>query len=126
MAAKKNDSNTLIFYRSFYDMLQEVEDPVARSAAYDAICAYAFFGRKPKTSNTFVKMVFHAAQPLIDANDKRRANGKKAAEKQKQSCRLLAERRQNLQQKNPVVQKKMQKLQHRITGKASLRQGWPC
>lgn len=83
MAAKKNDSNTLIFYRSFYDMLQEVEDPVARSAAYDAICAYAFFGRKPKTSNTFVKMVFHAAQPLIDANDKRRANGKKGGRKAK-------------------------------------------
>lgn len=81
MAIKQNDETSVIFYKSFQDMINRIRDGKVRALAYDAIFEYAFFGREPKTDNDLVWMVFLAAKPQIDANSKRRENGKKGGRK---------------------------------------------
>ena len=67
-----------IFYGSFFEALQEL-DPEDRLAAYDAICSYALTGVEPEGSGT-IKAVFKLVRPQIDANNKRRENGKRGAD----------------------------------------------
>lgn len=81
MAIKQNDETSVIFYKSFQDMINRIRDGKVRAQAYDAIFEYAFFGREPETDNDLVWMVFLAARPQIDANSKRRENGKKGGRK---------------------------------------------
>ncbi len=74
---KKNDENSFVFYRSFYDAIQLIQDEVLRSRIYDALCAYAFHGTElADDADTLVKMVFVQAKPQIDANIQRRIIGK--------------------------------------------------
>lgn len=77
MAAKQNDENSFIFYKSFQDMVECIPDDTVRVTAYGVIFDYAFSGREPDCDNYLVRMVFLAAKPLIDANNKRRENGRK-------------------------------------------------
>ena len=77
MTKKKNDENSFVFYRSFYDVVNLIPDAAMRCRAYTAICEYAFHGVEPaEDEDVLVKMVFTQAKPQIDANNKRRENGK--------------------------------------------------
>ena len=64
-----------IFYQSFYEALQDLS-PEDRLAAYDAICEYGITGQIGELSGT-VRAIFLLVKPQIDANEKRRENGKK-------------------------------------------------
>lgn len=75
MAAKKNDGDSFVFYKSFFDMVSYIPDAKVREEAYAAICEYAFNENEIETDNTMVNMVIAAIKPQIDANRKRRENG---------------------------------------------------
>lgn len=78
MSKKQNDENSFVFYRSFYDVVNLIPDAAMRCRAYTAICEYGFYGVEPaEDEDVLVKMVFTQAKPQIDANNKRRENGKR-------------------------------------------------
>lgn len=64
-----------IFYRSFYDAIKDLPDDV-RLQAYDAICQYGIDGDEMEVCG-FARSILAMAKPQIDANVKRRENGKK-------------------------------------------------
>ena len=77
MTKKKIDENSFVFYRSFYDVVNLIPDEAMRCRAYTAICEYGFYGVEPaEDEDVLVRMVFTQAKPQIDANNKRRENGK--------------------------------------------------
>ena len=84
MSKKKNDENGFVFYRSFYDVIGLIPDEAMRCRAYTAICEYAFHGIEPgEDADVLVKMVFTQAKPQMDANNRRRENGKAGGEAKK-------------------------------------------
>ena len=70
--------NGFIFYRSFFDAIKDLPDEV-RLQAYDAICNYGIDGVETDVEG-FAKSILAMAKPQIDANAKRRENGKKGGE----------------------------------------------
>ena len=77
MTKKKNDENSFVFYRSFYDVVNLIPDEAMRCRAYTAICEYGFYGVEPaEDEDVLVRMVFTQAKPQIDANNKRRESGR--------------------------------------------------
>ena len=72
------ERDSFIFYRSFYESIQELDDE-ARSQCYDAIVNYALDGIEPN-DNGVVMAIFKAFKPQIDANNRRYENGKKGGE----------------------------------------------
>ena len=73
MTKKRNDENSFVFYRSFYDVVNLIPDEAMRCRAYTAICEYGFYGVEPaEDEDVLVRMVFTQAKPQIDANNKRR------------------------------------------------------
>lgn len=68
-----------VFYGSFYEALKEV-DQETRLLVYDALNEYALFGSEPQLSGT-ASALFKLMRPQIDANRKKRENGKKGGSK---------------------------------------------
>lgn len=94
MSKKKNDENSFVFYRSFYDVVNLIPDAAMRCRAYTAICEYAFNGTEPtEADDVLVRMVFTQAKPQIDANNKRRENASAGgiAKKKMQEAKECAE-----------------------------------
>ena len=73
--------SSFVFYQSFYDMIECIPDVPTQMLAYKTICDYALRGIAPQTENWVIQMVFCAVKPQIDANSKRRENGKKSGRK---------------------------------------------
>jgi len=73
--------NSFVFYQSFFDMIECIPDVQTQMMAYKTICDYALRGVVPQTDNWVIQMVFCAVKPQIDANKKRRENGKKGGRK---------------------------------------------
>ena len=92
MAKKKNDENSFVFYRSFYDVVNLIPDETMRCRAYTAICEYAFHGVEPaEDADVMVKMVLTQAKPQIDANNKRREAGSTGGRGKKKEASELTE-----------------------------------
>ena len=72
------ERDSFIFYRSFYEAIQEL-DPEDRSKCYEAVIGYALTGAEPDIKGTS-KAIFLAIRPQIDANNKRYADGCKGRE----------------------------------------------
>lgn len=68
--------DSFVFYSSFYEALQEIEDPETRLAVYDAIAGYALTGKEPELKGMQAAM-FRLIRPQIDANNRRREYGMK-------------------------------------------------
>lgn len=68
--------DSFIFYRSFYEAIKEIDDEATRLAILEALCDYAIFGEEPVLKGT-ASALFKLMRPQIDANRKRRENGKK-------------------------------------------------
>ena len=68
--------NGFIFYKSFYDALNEVTDPMEKLAAIEAILKYGIEHKETKL-NGIAKIIYTMAKPQIDANTKRKVNGSK-------------------------------------------------
>ena len=71
-----NDS--MVFYKSFYDAIQGLE-PELRLEIYDAVMEYALYGEEPTDISLMANTVFTLIKPQIDANNRRKENGKKGA-----------------------------------------------
>ena len=70
--------DSMVFYRSFYEALKDL--PYKNKARiYDAVFAYGLDGVELEL-NGVEKAVFALIKPQIDANNKRKENGKKGAE----------------------------------------------
>lgn len=71
--ASTNDS--FVFYRSFYEALLGLDDASALRL-YHGICAYALDGELPDLDG-ITSVAFTLIRPQLDANAKRREDGKK-------------------------------------------------
>lgn len=67
-----------IFYSSFYECIEELDES-DQLEVYRAICQYALTGVMPDCKGA-ARAIMKLITPQIDANNKRRENGKKGAE----------------------------------------------
>ena len=65
---------SFVFYSSFYQALQELDDDKDKLALFMAISEYALTGTLPELQGV-VKGFFILIKPLLDANNKRYSNG---------------------------------------------------
>jgi len=72
---------SMIFYRSFYDSMEELDD-ASRLALYDAIIRFGLYDEEPSLTG-ITKNFFTIMRPLIEANKTRAVNGKKGGRPRK-------------------------------------------
>ena len=68
--------DSFIFYRSFYEALSELPDQ-ERLQLYDLICRYGLEMSETDAESPIVRALFALVKPQIDANYKRKLDGKK-------------------------------------------------
>lgn len=68
-------ANSFVFYQSFHNALRHLDGETYKQAM-NIICEYAFTGELPECDGV-VAMAFELIKPQLDANAKRRENGKK-------------------------------------------------
>lgn len=85
--------DSFVFYRSFYEAIKEIDEEATRLAILEALCDYAIFGEEPELSGT-ASALFKLMRPQIDANRKRRENGKKGGAALKEEGQKVAEEEQ--------------------------------
>lgn len=66
--------DSFIFYRSFYEAMKELE-PTLKAQLLDVIMEYALNGNEIECEGT-VKGMYVLIKPQIDANNRKRENGK--------------------------------------------------
>lgn len=80
MASKKS-KGTFVFYESFYNAINAIEDVNLKLQAYDLIMQYGLYNKKVATNNAILKVAFEMIKPVIDNSDRRYItsveNGKK-------------------------------------------------
>ena len=69
---------SMVFYKSFYDAIKGLE-PALQAEVYNAVFEYGLYGNMQDIS-PIATTIFTLIKPQIDANNKRRENGKKGAE----------------------------------------------
>lgn len=70
---------SVIFYRSFYEAIKELE-PQIQAEVYNAIFNYGLNFAFPENLSPVASVVFKLVKPQLDANIKRYENGKKGAQ----------------------------------------------
>lgn len=70
-----NNNDSYVFYASYFLGIMNLPAEL-QLEAFIAFCAYAFNGIEYTGNNSLVNAVFQMAKPTIDANIKRRTNGK--------------------------------------------------
>lgn len=76
-------SDSFVFYKSFYDAAAVLQ-PEDRLAFYDALAEYAICGEDPEPATPVAKAMFLMAKPQVDANERRREDGKKGGRPSKE------------------------------------------
>lgn len=102
-------TDSFVFYDSFADAIDLLPD-AEQLEAYRAIVRYALRGEEPQISSAAM-VVFVMAKPQIDANQKRRTDGRKGgapkgnqnASKQQKQPVVVSENNQWLNKKQPNV-----------------------
>ena len=69
---------SMVFYKSFYDAIKGLQ-PEMQAEVYNAVFAYGLYGQTLELT-PIANTIFTLIKPQIDANNKRRENGKKGAE----------------------------------------------
>lgn len=69
---------SMIFYKSFYDAIKGL-DAELQAEIYNAVFSYGLYGEELELS-PIANTIFTLIKPQIDANNKRKENGKKGAE----------------------------------------------
>lgn len=101
------EMNTLKFYRSFFEAINDLEDK-DRLALYDAIMRYQFCGEEPNFANKYLKAIWITLVPNIDSANKSVIDGQKGgapagnqnAKKQPKTTTLVLEKQPPLFLKN--------------------------
>ena len=65
-----------MFFRSYYEAIRQLPDPVEQAALYDAVCAYAFAGGEPQFTGISQAM-WNLILPSLARSVKRASNAKK-------------------------------------------------
>ena len=68
--------DSFVFYKSFLDAIELLPNE-EQLEAYRAICRYGIRSEEPNTDSLYTKLTFTQAKPQIDANIKKRQEGKK-------------------------------------------------
>lgn len=68
--------DSFVFYRGFYEAIEEIPDERDRYRAYKMICEYAFNGTEPNGSG-ICNLVFKAVKPQIDKSNRRYEESRK-------------------------------------------------
>lgn len=77
-------TDSIVFYRSFFEAVEEVESPEARARIYKAIFEYGLDGKTPDLKGA-EKAIFKLIKPQIDANFRKRENGGKGGRPKNQN-----------------------------------------
>lgn len=73
--SKPNERGSFLFFRSFYDVLKELNE-TDRLKAYEQITRYAFEGVRPDNEDNMLLRVFALTWiPLLDADERRSRGG---------------------------------------------------
>lgn len=73
----KMKRDAVLIYRSQYEAIKEISDPVERANCYEAILEYGLNREEPERLEGIAKIVFIQAKPQIDANHKKYIDGLK-------------------------------------------------
>ena len=68
-------ATSFVFYESFRDASRNLDD-ATRLALYEAIMDYSLYGEEPDEGNLVAAAMFKLVRPVLDANAKRRENGR--------------------------------------------------
>ena len=68
--------NSFVFYDSFRDSVEDMDDK-DRLAFYEAIINYSLDGKPPNELSKELTRMFKLVKPQLDANTKRKKDGKK-------------------------------------------------
>lgn len=68
--------DSFVFYRGFYEAIEEIPDERDRYKVYKMICDYAFNGTEPN-GNGICNLVFKAVKPQIDKSNRRYEESRK-------------------------------------------------
>lgn len=97
-------SDSFVFYKSFYDAAAVLQ-PEDRLAFYDALAEYAICGEDPEPATPVAKAMFLMAKPQVDANERRREDGKKGGRPSKEKPMVS----ENAEIEKPMVSENAEK-----------------
>ncbi|MCM1043340.1 MAG: DUF6291 domain-containing protein [Corallococcus sp.] len=100
MAKAKLQRESVVFYRSFFEAIKELE-PLQQAEVYNAIFEYGLNGIEPKISGV-AKLAFTLIRPQLEANNVRYTNGCKGAEYGQRGGRPRKTAEEETTQNNPV------------------------
>lgn len=83
MAKRLTKRDSMVFYRSFYEAIKELE-PAQQGVLYNAIFSYSLDFTEPKLEG-ICKTIWTLIKPQLDANIKRYENGLRPKQKQNRS-----------------------------------------
>lgn len=69
--------DSCVFYRSFYEAINELDDDQAKLAIYEALFAYALDGVEPEGLKGTPKAILRLIRPVIDKNNQNFMNAQK-------------------------------------------------
>lgn len=81
--------NSFVFYDSFRDSVEDMDDK-DRLAFYEAIIDYSLDGKSPDSLSTELTRMFKLVKPQLDANTKRKKDGKKGGRPSKKDSENLS------------------------------------
>lgn len=73
------ERESFVFYRSFLDAIEDIDDAATQLRALKAILIYGLNGEETKLPRGPASIVFKMAKPQLEANFKRAVNGAKGA-----------------------------------------------
>ena len=104
----KEEITGFVFYKSFYDAVKQLQNAEDKCIIYQAICDYSFYDIEP-TLEGITAIIWTLIKPQIDANIKKRNDGKKGgapkgnsnAKKQPKTTIVDLENNHRLNEKQP-------------------------
>lgn len=106
------DREGFVFYRSFWDAVQDIDDEHTRLLAIESILRYGLTGEEQELPRGPASMVFKMARPQLEANYERFINGSKGGRPKKpmvsenKNHRLLQEKTNGSQTEKPKEKEK--------------------
>ena len=73
----RKPKESFVFYRSFYEAIEELENDKQKAEAYRIACEYGLNHRKIKSEFYGVRIAFRLIEPQLDANYRKWINGQK-------------------------------------------------
>ena len=104
----KEEITGFVFYKSFYEAVKQLQNAEDKCIIYQAICDYSFYDIEP-TLDGVTAIIWTLIKPQIDANIKKRNDGKRGgapkgnsnAKKQPKTTIVDLENNHRLNQKQP-------------------------